>query len=123
MRQIALVVDDDYSSLHFIKQVLVPTGLDIQLAEDGAQAIDLLRQMTPSVLFLDMLLPKVDGMAVLSFILESPHLSDMFVTIVTAHTHFPASPELERADAYFVKPVHAKDIREIARQAMARPVN
>ncbi len=120
MQHIALIVDDDYNSLHFLEQILLPTSLEVLLAEDGNQAINILRQTAPSVLFLDMLLPQVDGFAVLSFILQSPHLNDLFVAIVTAHNHFAPSPELDRADAYLVKPIRAKEIRDIAQRAIAR---
>lgn len=123
MAHTALLVDDDQMTLTFLEQALNPTGVLSILAADGKQAIELLQEHTPAIMFLDMLLPKVSGLQVLDFVLSAPHLNDMFVAIISAHDHFPNSPQLERADAYFVKPLRVKDLREVTQQAIARQVH
>lgn len=116
----ALLVDDDPMTLTFLEQALSPTGVQSYLAYDGSQAIEVLQRSAPVILFLDLLLPKVSGMEVLDFVLNSPHLTNMFVAIISAHDHFPPSPQLDRADVYYVKPLRLKDIRGAVQQAIDR---
>lgn len=120
MQNYALVVDDDQHTLVFIEQILKPTGLQIILAQDGYQALEVLESVTPSVLFLDMLLPGIQGVDVLSFMVATPRLNSTYVVVVSAHDRFPPSEALSRVDLYFVKPVRAKDIRDAALYAIER---
>jgi two-component system, OmpR family, alkaline phosphatase synthesis response regulator PhoP len=120
MQNSALAVDDDQHTLFFIEQVLRPTGLEIILAQDGRQALDTLKSVTPSVLFLDMLLPHISGIELLDFILKTPRLNATYVVVVSAHNHFPSSEQLARVDTYLVKPVRPKEIRDAALYAIER---
>lgn len=121
MQNYALIVDDDHFSVYYIEQVLRPIGIQLLKAEDGAQALQMLESYTPSIVFLDMLLPRVSGIELLDFIKKTPRLNVTYVAVVSAHNHFPASPQLSRVDAYFVKPVPPQTIRDAARHAIERP--
>lgn len=120
MAHTALLVDDDQTTLIFLEQALQPTGVQPLLAADGVQAIELLQENTPAIMFLDMLLPKVSGMQVLDYVLNAPHLNNMFVVVISAQNSFPDSPQMNRADVYFVKPLRLKDLRDVTQQALAR---
>jgi CheY-like chemotaxis protein len=118
MSNLALIVDDDLQTLYFFDQVLQPTGMEILKAQDGLSALENLQSTTPCVLFLDMLLPITSGMEVLKFIYQTPRLNSTYVVVVSAHNSFPPSEQLGRVDAFFVKPILAKDIREAALYAL-----
>jgi CheY-like chemotaxis protein len=89
-------------------------------AEDGAQAIKILEDHTPILIFLDMLMPAVGGLEVLDFIAHTPRLNNVYVSVVSAHRSFEPSPGLERANAYYVKPIRPKDIRDVTQYALSR---
>lgn len=120
MDYIALIVDDDHPTLLFLEQVLRPLNVQVIQAEDGAQAISILESHTPIVLFLDMLMPTMGGMEVLEYIRNTQRLNNMFVAIVSAHSYFEPSPALDRANAYYVKPIRPKDIRDVTQYAISR---
>jgi two-component system, LytTR family, response regulator len=122
MQHIALTVDDDQHTRLFMQQVLSGLKLQVMQAEDGAQAIDILQQTTPHVLFLDLLLPEVSGLEVLDFVSQTPRLNDMFIAVVSAHNHAQHASPLDRADLYLVKPVRLQVIRDIVHQAVSRQV-
>jgi CheY-like chemotaxis protein len=122
MQHIALVVDDDRHTLIFMEQALRPIGVSVMLTEDGARAIDVLQAYTPSIVFLDLLMPQVSGFEVLDFITQTPRLNDTYVVIVTAHQDFGDVPQLARADQYLVKPVRIKELRELVRFVIERQV-
>lgn len=58
-----LVVDDDPSIRQLVGDVLEEAGYDVLLAADGAQALSVLADASPSLLLLDIQMPGVDGPA------------------------------------------------------------
>lgn len=116
MENLAVLVDDDQHSLFFFEHLLRPTGMHILTAQDGAQAIELLSRHTPSIIFLDLLLPRVNGLAVLEYIQASPVLDRTQVIIVSAQNpaRFTDSSALSRVDTFLVKPVRFKEVRALA---------
>ncbi len=56
-----LVVDDDESVLSMATEVLESEGYSVRSAEDGAVALSLVEAEPPSLVLLDMRLPKVNG--------------------------------------------------------------
>ncbi|PYQ59737.1 MAG: hypothetical protein DMF58_10595 [Acidobacteria bacterium] len=60
-----LVVDDDATIRALLGSVLRRRDLEVDEAADGAEALDLLRQNSYAVVLLDLLMPNVDGFAVL----------------------------------------------------------
>lgn len=63
-----LVVDDDPQVRHILAAALRQKALTIDEAADGREAIDLLRQHSYSVVLLDIMMPHVNGFAVLAAI-------------------------------------------------------
>ena len=60
-----LIVDDDSDIRQMLSTALAPHGLTVDVAGDGARALDLLRQNNYAVVLLDLLMPGVDGFGVL----------------------------------------------------------
>ncbi len=60
-----LVVDDEPASRYGIKKALTPFKLTIQEASDGNQALQMISQLNPDVVILDINLPGIDGLTVL----------------------------------------------------------
>jgi two-component system, OmpR family, response regulator MprA len=59
-----LVVDDDRAVREALRRVLTLAGYEVQLAEDGTQAIELVAQSLPDAVVLDIGLPGIDGLEV-----------------------------------------------------------
>jgi CheY-like chemotaxis protein len=119
MSYTALIVDDDEHTRLIYERIMKLAGFQVIVAADGAQALEMLEQYSVDVVFLDILLPKVNGTVVLDHIRTTPHLNDVYVVIVSAHNRFERSPEIERANEFFVKPVRPLEIEEVAQRAMA----
>ena len=118
MEQQILLVDDDQQTLIFLEQVLRSTGVKILTAEDGVQALDILQALTPSIVLLDMFMPQVSGFELLDFIQQTPRLNGTYAVVVSAHNHFPPSDVLSRVDAYLVKPIRPKELRDTVQRAI-----
>lgn len=111
---LALVVEDDAGLCTIYRRVLSNIGYDVLEAMDGEVALELLESYTPNVIFLDILLPRVNGLVVLDYIQNSPHLEDSHVVIVSSNRRFEKEvidlPSVE----FILKPIRPAQIQEIA---------
>lgn len=78
-----LIVEDDINLLNLYKEVLQEDGYEIELAEDGEQAIKKAQAFIPDVILLDLMLPTVDGFEVLKTVKADPATKDTLVIIQT----------------------------------------
>lgn len=116
MEPLALVVEDEKPLRVIYEMVLKSIGFKIIHAADGQEAIDVLQETTPHIVFLDMLLPRVNGTTVLDYLHTTPHLQNTRVIIVTAHDRFNYLGLLRSDDEFLLKPIHPHDIREAAQR-------
>jgi two-component system response regulator MprA len=81
-----VVVDDEETICETLKDVLEEEGYAVEVAGDGVEALALLRAMPelPRMVILDLLMPRMDGNAVLSTIRADPSLADIPVVISTS---------------------------------------
>lgn len=114
-----LVVDDDPSVRDIVSTVLeVVGGWTVETCDDGEVAIDRLsddEQPVPDLIVLDVMMPRVDGFAVLSWVREHEYLFDLPVVMLTAK----AGPIDEAdgwhrgCDAYIPKPFEPTELVEV----------
>jgi DNA-binding NtrC family response regulator len=65
-----VVIDDDPANLKLARFVLKNEGIEIHSATDSQSGMDLIRQIRPQVVLLDLVIPGVQGMELLQKILE-----------------------------------------------------
>lgn len=80
-----LVADDDPSIRRLVCTVIGREGLAVDCAGDGSEAIELLRQRDYSVILLDLMMPRVDGFAVIEHLRSQPPSYKPVVLVVTAY--------------------------------------
>lgn len=74
-----LVVDDSWVARLGMSKLLVSLGHEVTEAANGSQALDLVAQARPDAVFLDLLMPEVDGFAVLEALALSKSTVPVFV--------------------------------------------
>jgi two-component system response regulator MprA len=77
-------VEDDEDTRSFLELVLSEWGYAVLCAEDGIEAMALARHITPALVILDLWLPRLNGFAFRSWLLEQPSLARVPVIVVTA---------------------------------------
>ena len=107
--QRVLVVDDDKNICELIRLYLEKEGFSVVIANDGQTAVDLFKENTPSVVLLDVMLPKMDGFQVCR---EIRRISNIPIIMLTAKGEtFDKVLGLELgADDYMVKPFENKEL-------------
>src|SRR6476659_1896775 len=76
-----LVVDDEKNISQLVKMYLTNEGFEVVIAGDGAEVVDKARQLKPSLIVLDLMLPNVNGLDVCKQIRRD---SDVPIIILTA---------------------------------------
>ena len=104
-----LVVDDEKNICELIRLYLEKEGYEVLLAFDGDQALSIFKNEAPSLVLLDIMLPKKDGLAVCR---EIRQVSNIPVIMLTAKGEtFDKVLGLELgADDYIVKPFENKEL-------------
>ncbi|OGU00728.1 MAG: hypothetical protein A2085_00905 [Gemmatimonadetes bacterium GWC2_71_10] len=110
-----LVIDDDSGARSLIARML---GRDFRVveAEDGATGLTLARDLTPDVITLDILMPGMDGWAVLRALKADAALAGVPVVVVTIVDERAAGFAAGAAD-YLTKPVDRTRLLEALRRA------
>jgi len=103
-----LVVDDDKDILVLVSSILEPAGYQVATVSESANAYEIIIKFAPDLIILDILMPSLDGEALLKLLKESEltrHISIMFLSAVSGPERI--SQILSRgAEDYLTKPIH-----------------
>jgi DNA-binding response OmpR family regulator len=77
-----LLVEDDVFLSSLLKNRLEKEGLNVSLAKDGDEALNLLKSLKPSLILLDLILPKKSGFEVMEEIKNDPQMFSKEVPII-----------------------------------------
>ena len=123
MEQKLLIVDDEAHIRMLIGQTLEELedeGVNFFTAENGEQALEIIQAEKPQLVFLDVMMPKMNGMEVCRRVKKELGLNDVFIVLLTAK-----GQELDRqkgqevgADVYMTKPFDPEKILEKAREVL-----
>ncbi|HSL29048.1 MAG TPA: response regulator [Anaerolineales bacterium] len=79
-----LIIDDEPTARETVVSMLEGEGYDIQLAKDGIEALQMLEQIQPDVILLDIMLPGMDGFQVCRQIRATVPLAEVPILMLTA---------------------------------------
>jgi DNA-binding response OmpR family regulator len=111
-RPLVLVVEDDPTLGDVMLTALKDDGLDAKLAHDGDEAMRDVDDLSPSVMVLDLMMPRRDGFSVLRELRADGRISHLPVIVVTAIFGMSErlyATELGAAD-YVTKPFELDDL-------------
>ncbi|MEK6743896.1 MAG: response regulator [Nitrospirota bacterium] len=107
-----LIADDNENIRDALTYLLEDEGYELRLASDGADTLRKVRERKPDILFLDIMMPEINGYDVCRTIKNDPDLKSIYVIMLTAKGQVA---EQERgkevgADEYIVKPFSPMEI-------------
>ena len=101
---LVFVIDDDPHVHELMRRSLPASQIRIRSIYDGAQALEALSHEEPSLIFLDIMMPHVDGWTVLAHIRQHERLADVPVVIISVTDNRMLGFALGATD-YMVKPL------------------
>ena len=120
-----LLVDDEPSMLSFLQVLFDDAGYDTICASEGTEGLREFFVYRPDVAIVDLLMPEVDGFAVLEWIQEHGAALKIPVVVLTSSEN----PEHEErslalgAHAFFKKPADLDQLGEVVREIVAEWVD
>jgi len=98
-----MVVDDDPDTLDIIKLILKDNGYGVQTAVNGLEVFSRLEEQKPDLIILDIMMPQMDGMAVLKRLKETAETSSIPVIMLTAkHQYKDMIESYELGSKYYI---------------------
>lgn len=122
-KPLVMVVDDSITVRKVTARFLERNGYDAILAKDGQEAVEMLVDITPDAILLDVEMPRMDGFDCARHIRENPKVGQVPIIMITSRT---ADKHRQRAlamgvNAYLGKPYKEEELLPLLRQHAGRP--
>ena len=111
-RQTVLVIDDDAAQRDLMARFLDRQGFNVRTAANGVSGLEIARMVRPRAITLDVMMPQVDGWAVLAALKADPDLAKIPVVMISFHHDNGLSATLGAAD-HVDKPVHWDKLKKV----------
>lgn len=83
-----MVVDDNPDIVTIVKTILEGKGFEVLSASSGQELLNLLQSQTPDLIILDIMMPEMDGLEVLSRLKGVPETASIPVILLTAKVQY-----------------------------------
>ncbi|MGW0831812.1 response regulator [Streptomyces prunicolor] len=114
-------MDDNKVIRQLIRVNLELEGLEVVTAADGAECLDVIHQVQPDVVTLDVVMPRLDGLRTAARLRSDPRTRDLPLAIVSACTQHEVDSGLDvGVDAFLAKPFEPAELIALVRQLIER---
>ena len=108
-----LIADDEPVVLEIMSRKIAASGYKVVNAKNGQEAWDKIQSESPDIILLDLIMPEMDGISVLSKLRANPPsrkwIPVIIITALGEQEHVKQAMELQ-ADHYMVKPVTIEEV-------------
>ncbi|WP_208545404.1 response regulator [Streptomyces sp. Tu 2975] len=116
-----LVVDDNRVIRQLIRVNLELEGFEVVTAADGAECLDVVHQVQPDVITLDVVMPRLDGLRTAALLRDDPRTRHIPLAIISACTQYEVDCGVAAGvDAFLAKPFEPAELVRVVRQLMHR---
>lgn len=116
-----LVVDDEEDVRKLLIMIFIDAGYEVVSAVNGKEAVEVAQRERPDLIFLDILMPVMDGFQACSILKNDPKTKDIFIAFLTAKD-MPQDWDRglqSEADVYIAKPFNNERLLFVARELLA----
>jgi len=114
-----VLICDDEPSLRELIRISLDGPYRFVEADDGEESLEIARSIRPDVVILDMMMPRRNGLEVLSALRKDKDLSDIPVIVLTAQPGTRENALREGADIVMVKPFEPEQIVAAVEEVLA----
>ena len=119
-----LVVDDNDLNLELMRDLLVGEGYRVRVALDANDALVVLHDFRPRLIFMDIQLPGMDGLTLTRMLKSNPSMRDIRIVGLTGYAMAGDEQRLLAAgcDGYLPKPIDTRALSGVV-QAQLEPLS
>jgi CheY-like chemotaxis protein len=111
-----LVIDDEFGIVDVLSELLAEEGYRVVTAANGQQGLELIAEVRPNLVILDVMMPVLDGVAMLRRLRSDPAHSDLEVIVMSAAPPPRGQPELlSNVSGFLRKPFDLQDLLKMVR--------
>jgi CheY-like chemotaxis protein len=114
-----VLICDDEPALRELIRISLAGQYSFAEADDGEQSLEIARRLRPDVVILDMMMPRLSGLEVLTELRSDEALSDVRVIVLTAQPGSRDDALREGADLVMVKPFEPDQISAAVEEVLA----
>ncbi|TXS27400.1 response regulator [Streptomyces sp. gb1(2016)] len=116
-----LVVDDNKVIRQLIRVNLELEGFEVVTAADGVECLDLVHEVRPDVITLDVVMPRLDGVQTAARLRADPRTGHLPVAVISACTPYEVdSGSAAGVDAFLAKPFEPSELVRMVRRLVDR---
>ena len=116
-----LVVDDNKVIRQLIRVNLELEGFEVVTAADGVECLDVVHQVRPDVITLDVVMPRLDGLRTAARLRSDPRTRHLPLAIVSACTQYEVESGLDAGvDAFLAKPFEPAELVRLVGQLIEK---
>jgi len=117
-----LVVDDNLASCHMLSALMRRLGLDVRMAHDGEEAIEVAAQFLPELILMDLGMPRVSGYEAARRIRQEPWGKELMLVAVTGWGQAEDRRRTREAgfDHHLTKPAELTDLKRLLEELKPR---
>lgn len=107
-----MVIDDSKTIRRTAETLLKKAGCEVLTAENGFEALPIISNQRPDILFIDILMPRLDGYQTCSLVKSNPNFSDIPVIMLSSKDGLfdRAKGRVVGAEQYLTKPFTREDL-------------
>lgn len=106
----ALVVDDNWYNCDIFRIALEKAGYVVDIAYNGRDGLANLQANTYKIMVIDLQMPGIDGVGVLTEIRDTPIRKNMYILVVTANAYMATEDLNSLCDMVMFKPININDL-------------
>ncbi len=117
-----LIVDDNPVNMKLIRILLTGEGYDVRIAADAKEALEVLTEVHPSLILMDIQLPGIDGLELTRRLKAEPTTRDITIVGLTAYAMKGDEERILAAgcDGYIAKPIDTRTLPDYIRGHLAK---
>jgi two-component system response regulator VicR len=125
-QKIVVYIEDEPELVDLLRLILKNREIVLKSALNGRRGLELVRQLKPDLVMLDLMLPDMEGWDVFEEMQQDASLKDIPVIVITVRTEGLVEgvwPQVKQLAGYLVKPFTVQELREVVHRVLGVPLD
>lgn len=112
-KPIVLLIDDERAYAEVIRDALKSYGIDVRLAHNAMEALEVYQEQVPDLILLDVMMPEIDGLTLLKWLREHSEKDKVPIHVVSAKAQEKDRDAALKAgaDGFMAKPFTIEELK------------